>query len=141
VSGFKLIEVERAIFSVLLMCRMLGVSHGNYYDGREQSPSRRSWEDTALTIQITAVIKRLDHSTVSAELEEAPRVRSADRRDHLPHCPRQCFTSSGFSFPDEIFDLGKGFLDGIEVGRSFAGRQVISSQPRPSISSRTQEPL
>ncbi len=57
-SAFRLIEAERASFSVLLMCRTLGVSRSGYYDWKDRPPSRRSREDAALTERIREIHHR-----------------------------------------------------------------------------------
>lgn len=57
-SAFRLIEAERASFSVLLMCRTLGVSRSGYYDWKGRPPSRRSREDAALTEKIREIHHR-----------------------------------------------------------------------------------
>jgi hypothetical protein len=41
VSAFRLIDAERASFSVPLMCRTLGVSRSGYYDRKETDHHRR----------------------------------------------------------------------------------------------------
>jgi len=58
VSCYRLIEAERASFSVPLMCRMLGVSRSGYYDWKGRPPSRRSREDAALAQRIREIHHR-----------------------------------------------------------------------------------
>jgi putative transposase len=58
VSCYKLIEAQRASFSVLLMCRMLGVSRSGYYDWRSRPPSQRQRTDASLTEQIRQIHDR-----------------------------------------------------------------------------------
>jgi putative transposase len=58
VSCFKLIEAQRASFSVPLMCRMLGVSRSGYYDWKDRPPSKRSQQDAALTERIYEIHHR-----------------------------------------------------------------------------------
>jgi putative transposase len=58
VSCFKLIEAERASFSVPLMCRMLGVSRSGYYDWKDRPPSKRSQQDAALSERIYEIHHR-----------------------------------------------------------------------------------
>jgi putative transposase len=58
VSAFKLIDAERANFSVPLICRMLGVSRSAYYDWRGRPPSQRERTDATLTEQIRQIHHR-----------------------------------------------------------------------------------
>jgi putative transposase len=58
VSAFRLIDAQRASFSVPLMCRVLGVSRSGYYDWRDRPPSKRSREDAALTERIHEIHHR-----------------------------------------------------------------------------------
>jgi hypothetical protein len=55
VSCYRLIEAEKANFSVLLMCRVLGVSRSGYYDWKNREPSKRSQQDAALTERIREI--------------------------------------------------------------------------------------
>ena len=48
-SCYKLIEAQRTSFLVELMCRVLTVSRGGYYDWRGSTPSNRSRENATLT--------------------------------------------------------------------------------------------
>jgi putative transposase len=57
-SAFRLIESERASFSVPLMCRMLGVSRSGYYDWKERPPSKRQRADAHLTERIHEIHER-----------------------------------------------------------------------------------
>jgi len=58
VSAFRLIEAERARFSVPLMCRILGVSRSGYYAWKNRLPSARAMADAALTEQIRHIHQR-----------------------------------------------------------------------------------
>lgn len=58
VSCFKLIEAQRASFSVPLMCRLLGVSRSGYYAWRDRPPSRRDQADAELTGMIKDIHER-----------------------------------------------------------------------------------
>jgi putative transposase len=58
VSCYKLIEAQRACFSVPLMCRVLGVSRSGYYDWKDRPPSKRSRQDAALTERIHEIHQR-----------------------------------------------------------------------------------
>ncbi len=69
-SAFRLIEAERASFSVPLMCRVLGVSRSGYYDWKDRPPSQRSREDAALTERIRQIHER------SREIYGYPRVHA-----------------------------------------------------------------
>ena len=57
-SCFRLIEAQRANYSVPLMCRLLGVSRSGYYAWRDRLPSRRIREDAALTSKIREIHER-----------------------------------------------------------------------------------
>ncbi|MCA1838382.1 MAG: IS3 family transposase [Actinobacteria bacterium] len=57
-SCYRLIEAQRACFSVPLMCRVLGVSRSGYYDWKDRPPSKRSREDIALTAKIHKIHER-----------------------------------------------------------------------------------
>jgi putative transposase len=58
VSCYRLIETERASFSVPLMCRVLSVSRSGYYDWRGRPPSQRERTDANLTEQIRQIHDR-----------------------------------------------------------------------------------
>jgi putative transposase len=58
VSTFRLIEAERARFSVPLMCRILGGSRSGYYAWKNRPPSARAKADAALTEQIRHIHQR-----------------------------------------------------------------------------------
>jgi putative transposase len=58
VSCYRLIEAQRASFSVPLMCRVLSVSRSGYYDWKDRPPSRRSQEDAVLTERIHEIHHR-----------------------------------------------------------------------------------
>ena len=57
-SCYRLIEAQRASFSVPLMCRVLGVSRSGYYDWKDRPPSKRSQQDAALTERIHEIHHR-----------------------------------------------------------------------------------
>lgn len=57
-SAFRLIEAERARFSVPLMCRILGVSRSGYYAWKNRPPSARAKTDAAITEQIRHIHQR-----------------------------------------------------------------------------------
>lgn len=82
-SCFRLIEAQRAEYSVPLMCRLLGVSRSGYYAWRDRPPSRRSREDAALTSKICEIHERsretYGYPRVHAELR-ALGVRCGRRR-------------------------------------------------------------
>lgn len=83
VSAFKLIEAERASFSVPLMCSLLGVSRSGYYVWRDRVPSRRSKVDAALTERIKAIHER------SRGTYGAPRVHAELRLGEGVHRGRK----------------------------------------------------
>jgi putative transposase len=82
VSAFRLIDAERASFSVPLMCRVLGVSRSGYYDWRDRPPSKRSQEDAALTERIHEIHHR------SRAIYGSPRVH-AELKALGIHCGRK----------------------------------------------------
>jgi putative transposase len=58
VSAFRLIEAQRARFSVPLMCRILGVCRSGYYAWKNRAPSARAKAEAALTEQIKHLHRR-----------------------------------------------------------------------------------
>jgi putative transposase len=73
VSCYKLIEAQRASFSVPLMCRVLSVSRSGYYDWKDRPPShRRSQEDAVLTERIHEEIHHRSRATYGC----SPRVHA-----------------------------------------------------------------
>jgi putative transposase len=95
---FRLIDAEKALYPVSLLCRALGVSRSGYYAWRERPPSRRSVEDAALTGRIREIHQRsrrtYGYPRVHAELRflgvECGRRRVARlmREDGLRGCVR-----------------------------------------------------
>lgn len=81
-SCYRLIEAERASFSVQFMCRMLGVSRSGYYDWRDREPSRRDRENAALTEKIEEIHQR------SRRTYGSPRVH-AELRSLGVRCSRK----------------------------------------------------
>lgn len=81
-SCYRLIEAQRASFSVPLMCRVLGVSRSGYYDWKDRPPSRRSQEDAALTNTIHEIHHR------SRATYGSPRVH-AELKALGIHCGRK----------------------------------------------------
>jgi putative transposase len=66
VSAFRLIEAEKASYSVpLLLCRILGVSRSGYYAWRRRPPSERARSDAVLSEKI-ATIHRNSRATYGA---------------------------------------------------------------------------
>jgi putative transposase len=100
VSCYKLIETERASFSVPLMCRLLGVSRSGYYDWKDRPPSKRSQEDAALTSKIHEIHERSRRTygspRIHAELRAIgvrcarKRVARLMRKARLKGCLRGC---------------------------------------------------
>lgn len=81
-SCYRLIEAQKANFSVLLMCRVLGVSRSGYYDWKDRPPSRRSQQDAALTEKIHEIHRR------SRETYGSPRMH-AELKALGIHCSRK----------------------------------------------------
>jgi putative transposase len=65
VSAFRLIEAEKASYSVPLLCRVLGVSRSGYYAWRRRPPSERARFDAVLREKI-ATIHRNSRATYGA---------------------------------------------------------------------------
>lgn len=82
-SCFRLIEAERANFSVPLMCRLLGVSRSGYYAWRYRPPSRRDRADAELTERIKAIYE------CSKGTYGAPRVHAELRLGEGIRCSRK----------------------------------------------------
>jgi putative transposase len=84
VSCFRLIEAERASFSVPLMCRLLGVSRSGYYAWRDRAPSRRDRANARLTEKIKAIHDKSRGTygapRVHAELRLAEGIRCGRKR-------------------------------------------------------------
>jgi putative transposase len=55
VSAFRLIEAEKANYSIPVLCRMLGVSRSGYYAWRIRLPSQRLRYDAVLQEKIAAI--------------------------------------------------------------------------------------
>ncbi len=55
---FKLIDAEKANYSISLLCRVLRVSRSGYYDWKDRPPSERDSENTALLEKIMEVHER-----------------------------------------------------------------------------------
>lgn len=99
-SCYRLIETERASFSVPLMCRMLGVSRSGYYDWRSRPPSQRQRADATLTEKIRQIRDRsrrtYGYPRVHAELRaigvrcSRKRVARLMRKAGLKGCLRGC---------------------------------------------------
>ena len=83
-SSFRLIEAERASYSVPLLCRILGVSRSGYYAWRNRQPSERAQFDAMLSEKIE-MIHRNSRATYGA-----PRVHAELRSIGI--C---CATGSG----------------------------------------------
>ena len=97
-SCFRLIEAERASFSVPLMCRVLGVSKSGYYGWRVRPPSKRERIDATLTERIREIHQRsrrtYGYPRVHAELQAMgircgrKRVARLMRKEGLKGCLR-----------------------------------------------------
>jgi putative transposase len=55
VSLFRFIDAEKALYSISLLCRVLGVSHSGYHAWSRRPPSSRSVEDSTLIVRIHEV--------------------------------------------------------------------------------------
>ena len=69
-SMFKLIDAEKADYSISLLCRVLKVSRSGYYGWKDRSPSKRDRENAALTEKIREIHAR------SRETYGYPRVHA-----------------------------------------------------------------
>jgi putative transposase len=80
---FKLIDAEKADYSISLLCRVLQVSRSGYYDWKDRPPSNRDRENAALTCRITEIHERsrgtYGYPRVHAELQ-ALGVRCSRKR-------------------------------------------------------------
>jgi len=98
VSLFRFIDVEKALYSISLMCRVLGVSRSGYHAWKGRPPSRRSVEDSALIVRIRQVHessrRTYGYPRVHAELRASGarcgrrRVARLMREDGLRGCMR-----------------------------------------------------
>jgi len=55
VSLFRFIDAEKALYSISLLCRVLGVSRSGYHAWSRRPPSSRSVEDSSLIVRIREV--------------------------------------------------------------------------------------
>ena len=69
-SLFKLIDAEKANYSISLLCRILKVSRSGYYDWKDRPPSRRARENATLIERIRAIHYR------SRQIYGYPRVHA-----------------------------------------------------------------
>lgn len=79
---FKLIDAERAIYPVSVLCRVLKVSRSGYYGWKDRPPPRRAQEDAVLTEKIREIHER------SRETYGSPRVH-AELRSIGVRCSRK----------------------------------------------------
>ena len=97
-SCYRLIDAEKANYSVSLLCKVLKVSRSGYYDWKDRPPSRRERENTNLTERIREVHHRsrgtYGYPRVHAELRalgihcNRKRVARLMRKDGLRGCMR-----------------------------------------------------
>jgi len=59
VKLFGLIDAEKALYPVSVLCKVLKVSRSGYYDWKDRAPSKRSREDEALTTEIHEIHRRV----------------------------------------------------------------------------------
>jgi putative transposase len=100
VSMFKLIDAEKADYSISLLCRVLKVSRSGYYGWKDRSPSKRDRENAALTEKIREIHNRsrriYGYPRVYAELRalgvrcSRKRVARLMRKAGLQGCIRGC---------------------------------------------------
>jgi hypothetical protein len=84
VSCYRLIDAEKASYSVSLLCRVLRVSRSGYYDCKDRTPSKRERENADLTERIREIHQR------SRETYGYPRVHAErERALGVVHCKRK----------------------------------------------------
>ncbi|MCA1837631.1 MAG: IS3 family transposase, partial [Actinobacteria bacterium] len=99
VSCYRLIDAEKAGYSVSLLCKVLKVSRSGYYDWKDRTPStKRQRENAALTERIREIHQRsretYGYPRVHAELRalgvacNRKRVARLMRKDGLRGCMR-----------------------------------------------------
>jgi putative transposase len=79
---FAFVAREKALHSVVMLCRVLGVSPSGYYAWRTRGPSGRARADEALTARIRVVHQQ------SRQTYGAPRVHADLRATGVP-CGRK----------------------------------------------------
>ena len=97
-SIFRFIDAEKALYSISLLCRVLGVSRSGYHAWKGRPPSRRSVEDSSLIVRIREVHqssrRTYGYPRVHAELRSLGvecgrrRVARLMRDDGLEGCMR-----------------------------------------------------
>lgn len=97
-SCYRLIDAEKASYSVSLLCKVLKVSRSGYYDWKDRTPSKRERENADLTERIREIHQRsretYGYPRVHAELRalgvrcNRKRVARLMRRDGLRGCMR-----------------------------------------------------
>jgi putative transposase len=98
VSCYRLIDAEKANYSVSMLCKVLTVSRSGYYAWRDRSPSRRERENATLIEQIREIHHRsrgtYGYPRVHAELRalgvrcNRKRVARLMRKERLQGCIR-----------------------------------------------------
>lgn len=71
---FELVDAEKALFPIEVLCEVMGVSRSGYYAWKARPPSDRSKEDAQLAVEIAATHKK------SKERYGSPRVHRALRK-------------------------------------------------------------
>lgn len=97
-SCYRLIDAEKANYSVSLLCKVLKVSRSGYYNWKDRPPSKRDRENATLTKRIREVHHRsrgtYGYPRVHAELRalgvrcSRKRVARLMRKDRLQGCIR-----------------------------------------------------
>jgi putative transposase len=98
VSCYRLIDAEKASYSVSLLCKVLKVSRSGYHAWKDRPPSKRARENAALTERIREIHHRsrgtYGYPRVHAELRalgvlcSRKRVARLMRKDRLQGCIR-----------------------------------------------------
>ena len=76
-SIYRLIEAEKASYSVSVLCTVLRVSRSGYYDWKNRTPSKRDRENAGLIERIRQIHHR------SRETYDYPRVHTTPSRRAL----------------------------------------------------------
>src|SRR4051812_32840197 len=92
-------------------------------------------------VYLERLSQQLGRVAVAAVEEEARGVPDRDRLQRPPHRPNQSLAGPGLRPAQRGLKLREGLLDGVELRRGVGWQVQQSSQPRPSMSSRTFRPF